>query len=204
MNIDVGGGSVPNYTRNSLARIPLRWMIRECFKTKSGIKFESEKLRHIGLDPSTLLYDENGGIPERPPPAEVNSAKIEKAPAPKKQPNILVRAWRGVKTFLGFGSPAEDTPHVDNGPPPPTTEEEEELKDALSPMYDQLELKWIWKVLEYLPLTTRYQDSKNEWITKHRFILFRSFQYLQCLKLSTYRAGVTEENRVSSRGKLKV
>ena len=179
MNIDVGGGSVPNHTRNSLARIPLRWMIRECFKTKSGIKFESEKLRHIGLDPSTLLYDENGDIPKRPPPAEVNSAKIEKAPAPKKQPNILVRAWRGVKTFLGFGSPAEDTPHLDDGPPPPTTEEEEELKDALSPMYDQLELKWIWKVLEYLPLTTRYQDPKNEWKTKHRFVLFRSFEYLQ-------------------------
>lgn len=178
LSIDVGGGSVPNGTRHSLARIPLRWMIRECFKTKSGIKFDSEKLRHIGLDPSTLLYDDNGDIPKRPPPAEVNSAKITKAPAPPKQPNILVRAWRGVKSFLGFGSAAEDGPHVDSGPHPPTTEEEEELKDALSPMYDQLEIKWYWKVLEYLPLTTRYQNSKNVWITKNRSVFFRPFHTL--------------------------
>ncbi|KAI9455939.1 hypothetical protein BJY52DRAFT_1384548 [Lactarius psammicola] len=36
---DVGGGSVPNGTRNSLARIPLRWMIRECFRANTGIQF---------------------------------------------------------------------------------------------------------------------------------------------------------------------
>lgn len=155
-------------------------MIRECFKTKSGIKFESEKLRHVGLDPSTLLYDENGDIPKRPPPAEVHSAKIVRAPPAPKQPNILVRAWRGVKTFFGFSSPFADTPPVETGPPRTTTEEEEELRDALSPMYDQLELNWIWKVLEYLPLTTRYQDSKNEWVTKHGSVFFRSLYTHAC------------------------
>lgn len=33
--LDVGGGSVPNDTPHSLARIPLRWMIRECFLAKT-------------------------------------------------------------------------------------------------------------------------------------------------------------------------
>ncbi|KAH9854309.1 hypothetical protein C2E23DRAFT_775632 [Lenzites betulinus] len=51
---DVGGGSVPDETRHSLARIPLRWMIRECFRTRTGIRFHGELLKDIGLDPATL------------------------------------------------------------------------------------------------------------------------------------------------------
>ncbi|EJD05526.1 uncharacterized protein FOMMEDRAFT_103603 [Fomitiporia mediterranea MF3/22] len=51
---DVGGGSVPNTTPNNLARIPLRWMIRECFLARTGIQFEADRLRDLGLDPVTL------------------------------------------------------------------------------------------------------------------------------------------------------
>jgi hypothetical protein len=83
-------------------------MIRQCFKTKSGIKFESEKLRHVGSDPSTLLYDENGDIPKRPPPTEGHSAKIVRASPAPKQSNFLLHAWRGFKLFFGFRSPFED------------------------------------------------------------------------------------------------
>lgn len=52
---DVGGGSVKNGTRNSISRIPLRWMIRECFKTNTGIIFDRDILRDlIGIDANTL------------------------------------------------------------------------------------------------------------------------------------------------------
>ncbi|KAI0333977.1 hypothetical protein GY45DRAFT_1318837 [Cubamyces sp. BRFM 1775] len=51
---DVGGGSVPDDTHHALARIPLRWMIRECFRTKTGIRFHAELLKNVGLDPATL------------------------------------------------------------------------------------------------------------------------------------------------------
>lgn len=51
---DVGGGSVPDDTLHSLARIPLRWMIRECFRTRTGIRFHGELLKEIGLDPARL------------------------------------------------------------------------------------------------------------------------------------------------------
>ncbi|THH07892.1 hypothetical protein EW145_g3071 [Phellinidium pouzarii] len=51
---DVGGGSVPNSTPESLARIPLRWMIRECFLARTGIQFEADRLYDFGLDPTTL------------------------------------------------------------------------------------------------------------------------------------------------------
>ena len=51
---DVGGGSVPDTEKHSLARIPLRWMIREVFRTNTGIRFHAELLKDIGLDPASL------------------------------------------------------------------------------------------------------------------------------------------------------
>ncbi|KAJ1309349.1 hypothetical protein OPQ81_006128 [Rhizoctonia solani] len=51
---DVGGGSVPNETKNNLARIPLRWMVRECFLNNTGILFHSSELAEIGLSPCSL------------------------------------------------------------------------------------------------------------------------------------------------------
>ncbi|KAH9932123.1 uncharacterized protein BXZ73DRAFT_101498 [Epithele typhae] len=51
---DVGGGSVSDTERHSLARIPLRWMVRECFRTHTGIRFHAELLKDIGLDPAAL------------------------------------------------------------------------------------------------------------------------------------------------------
>jgi len=51
---DVGGGSVPNDTENSLARTSLRWMILECFRTGTGILFRKEPLKRIGMVQDTL------------------------------------------------------------------------------------------------------------------------------------------------------
>ncbi|KAH9053019.1 hypothetical protein EDB83DRAFT_1191042 [Lactarius deliciosus] len=51
---DVGGGSVPNETKNSLARISLRWMIHECFRTQTGIQFRRNALENLGIDVGTL------------------------------------------------------------------------------------------------------------------------------------------------------
>ena len=46
------------------------------------------------------------------------------------------------------------------------TEEEMELKDALSPIYDQLSLAWGWWILEIVPLWHRYQEENNLWISE--------------------------------------
>ncbi|CAE6409073.1 unnamed protein product [Rhizoctonia solani] len=51
---DVGGGSVKNGERYSLARIALRWMVRQCFKCDTGIMFHSNQLEDIGISPETL------------------------------------------------------------------------------------------------------------------------------------------------------
>ncbi len=43
-----------NEEQHSLARISLRWMVRECVRTNTGIRFCNELLEDIGLDPETF------------------------------------------------------------------------------------------------------------------------------------------------------
>ncbi|KAL8276910.1 hypothetical protein RQP46_010738 [Phenoliferia psychrophenolica] len=50
----VGGGAVPNNTRHQLARIPLRWMIRQCFQCDTDIIFSTAVISSMGIPPQNL------------------------------------------------------------------------------------------------------------------------------------------------------
>ncbi|KAJ7788332.1 hypothetical protein B0H14DRAFT_2398468, partial [Mycena olivaceomarginata] len=143
--LDVGGGSVINPKRPSLARIPLRWMIRECFEAKTGMMFNTQRLQELGLDPTKLYKDEDGYLrfPQKRPP---HPRRLEDPP----------HARDGCK-----GAPG--------------TEEEEDLKDALSPIHDPLTLNPFWWILEVIPFTFRRQSRPdNNWHTRFRSALFRA------------------------------
>ncbi|KAJ6483330.1 hypothetical protein C8R45DRAFT_904567 [Mycena sanguinolenta] len=138
---DVGGGSVANDTQHSLARIPLRWMVRECFKTNTGIMFDPEGLRGIGLDPDALYPV----VKPRPAALSAGSGRIlviPRAPWFPTGPAANVTK-NGVDIFL--------------------TEEELDLRDALSPIYDQLNRHWLWWLLELMPLRQRTQRADDSW-----------------------------------------
>ncbi|XP_006462906.1 hypothetical protein AGABI2DRAFT_224560 [Agaricus bisporus var. bisporus H97] len=153
---DVGGGSVSNKTRHSLARIPLRWMVRECFKANTGIMFDSEGLREIGLDPATLYPF----VTPRPRPHKIKPEhKVQKPP----EVPIPVRLHATLSKKRPAGIHAH---HAVHSSPFLGSEEAEELNDALSPAYDQLKLKKGWWILEILPLQLRYQRGNNEWVTR--------------------------------------
>jgi len=148
--LDVGGGSVDNETTTNLARIPLRWMIRECFRTNSGIMFDCEGLRNLGLEPNALYPQ----VLPRPPPLSVPpTARIRNIPAPKS--STQADKERALNNFAEADVPTEVVPRK--------TEEELELADALSPIYDQLKLAWFWWILEFWPIRQRYQRSDNTW-----------------------------------------
>ncbi|KAI3604564.1 hypothetical protein WG66_008327 [Moniliophthora roreri] len=159
---DVGGGSVSNDTKPNLARIPLRWMIRECFKTNTGIMFHTDLVREMGMDPDAL-YPE---VKARPPPLPIIPDKHYIQHIPTK--SILARLTQSQKeTNLPNFSGSESTllrPH---------TEEELELADALSPVYDQLSLKWFWWILEFWPIKMRYQQSDKKWVDYYGWNLGR-------------------------------
>ncbi|KAF7290730.1 DUF2235 domain-containing protein [Mycena indigotica] len=73
---DVGGGSVANETVHNLARIPLRWMIRECFEADSGLAFPNGQAppagrcachrMHVWLDTRTAAQPMHKAILEDP------------------------------------------------------------------------------------------------------------------------------------------
>ncbi|KAI0778878.1 hypothetical protein BD413DRAFT_120574 [Trametes elegans] len=130
---DIGGGSVTDDTPHTLARIPLRWMIRECFKTNTGIRFHGELLKRIGLDPAAL----HPSVAERPPPLEPHAHFLE-----------------------GVAPPV-----------PYTTEEEHEVRDALSPIYDQLSLAPHWWLLEFLPMKKRVQGPAPDYKQQQKHTL---------------------------------
>lgn len=56
MNTDVGGGAVPNTTTDSLADIPLRWMVREALNASCALQFDPDALTraniNLDLEPS--------------------------------------------------------------------------------------------------------------------------------------------------------
>ncbi|KAJ3836743.1 hypothetical protein EV361DRAFT_951281 [Lentinula raphanica] len=131
---DVGGGAVKNDTRNSLARIPLRWMIRECFKADTGIMFHRELLKQVGLDPDALWPH----VKERPPLANLDEmhndiASVSVHPSNTQRRNTLVEDF--------------------------FSEEHEDIKDALSPINDMLKTDPGWWLLEIMPYKIKYQRT---------------------------------------------
>jgi len=134
---DVGGGSVSNNTSYSLARIPLRWMIRQCFLLDTGILFHAEMLRLVGMDHRTLYPR----VHPRPP------ALLQSPRASTSSTENTTRSL--VPAECEFRS-----------------EEEEDLFDAVSKTYDQLQkAKWWW-LLEILPQQLQFQDKADLWVKK--------------------------------------
>ena len=80
--LDVGGGSVKNGQPHALARIPLRWMIRECFRCHTGIIFDAVLLQSRaglniirGPDGKLALGEVPARIPGAPPPLADSTLK---------------------------------------------------------------------------------------------------------------------------------
>ena len=151
--IDVGGGSVANGTRHSLARIALRWMIRQCFILKTGILFHKNQFNHIGLDPDTLYPH-----------------VLPRPPLPDTKPDYLSLARR-FNPPINFAKNYDDTivKPVDVERAPFVSEEEEDMLDALAPMFDQLKLAKGWWALECIPSRLRYQNEHDKWKTQTKY-----------------------------------
>jgi hypothetical protein len=141
---------VRNDERHSLARIPLRWMIRECFKANTGIIFDAHMLKHnAGMDIDAITEAPKQEVPPSPIPLDTPEYKLNPW-------------WKKVGRTLAFWNPTDDPkakPRVFIGAA------NEELKDAYSPIYDQLDINPLWNVLEVWPwckLSPQYTAICNE------------------------------------------
>jgi len=135
-------------------------MVRECFKANTGIMFKTESLREIGLDPGTVypvvlprpaaLFDRvQAQVVEKPSstPFFKRVASVFRS-AEEKNKDRETHAEKRSAQLSAFVS-----------------EEDEELRDALSPKYDQLKMKKFWWVLELLPVSIRYQKGDDQWVS---------------------------------------
>ena len=87
-----------NDTRYSLARIPLRWMIRECFKAKTGIIFDAHMLKY-----ETGLNIGAGPAFEAPPPV-LPTSKTPAGNISNNEKNFFSRFSHLFLPFLRFFS----------------------------------------------------------------------------------------------------
>lgn len=148
-----------NEVRNNLARISLRWMIRECFKLKTGILFNRGSFKIVGMDPASLWPH----VKERP--ESVTAFSGGPPPLERKGMHLV-----GVNGSLG---------QIDDF----ISEEEEDLGDALSDKNDMLKISPSWWILEFVPQKIRFQKDDNSWVRKLSYVLPNSIIHLPKLKL---------------------
>ncbi|KAL4252467.1 hypothetical protein ABKN59_002783 [Abortiporus biennis] len=164
VHTDVGGGSVANGTRYSLARIPLRWMIRELFKCDTGIIFDAAQLQQAGLrivmkedcpvltDLPPRIKGENGSVQPL-----MNGSNILQSLGTLFKAAVVYSVFMfklfftqkkvtvGSIPFSNLDHPEQLVDQIDDH------EANEEYYDALSPMNDQLQVCASWHLLEWIP-----------------------------------------------------
>ncbi|CAE7128369.1 unnamed protein product [Rhizoctonia solani] len=104
---DVGGGSVKNGERYSLARISLRWMIRQCFKCNTGIMFHSNLFEDVGLSPETLWPE----VIPRPPPI----TSVKQIPESRIIPSPVTYRPRPTRYLTGPDTSFSNSPFQSRG-----------------------------------------------------------------------------------------
>jgi len=130
-----------NGTKPNLAHIPLRWMIRQCFKRETGMMFLKAKLEGFHLNPDSLYPV----VQPRPVPVEPKIPKIQ--PPGRLGPIDTVKSWFNYLNPFGSREPKQESP------PKPRNEEEADSIDALAPIYDMLDIKpQMWLPFEKMKL----------------------------------------------------
>ncbi|RDX46770.1 hypothetical protein OH76DRAFT_1355538, partial [Lentinus brumalis] len=148
------GKYAPSEKEHSLSRIPLRWMIRECFRTNTGILFKTERFKDIGLDLDTLHLHADEDSPGLARPHSPRTV-LPESPSPTIESTSTPRSEDG-NTDLGAPEyQVEPQVHLD--------EESEEVKDALCPTHDMLVYNRWWWILEFLPVKQGTQRPNSKW-----------------------------------------
>ena len=113
-------------------------MIRECFKTNSGIIFKKDSLRKLGLEVDTLHPYVERSVPAPIPP-----------PMGKILPPRLPSFMEHIQAFFGASKYPQMPENL------PDKEHDIDVWDAVAPLYDQLVLKgWMWGAMEFMHFPT--------------------------------------------------
>ena len=124
-------------------------MIRECFKKNTDMIFDSQAIKLIGIDPSSIYP----AVKPRPDILSSSSSLKIAVVVPEKWGASLASWFPCVSRKKGSELQVSDE-----------SEEELDVLDALAPMYDQLALKpGTWAAMERLPLTKDRLSKEGKW-----------------------------------------
>ena len=118
-------------------------MIKECILAKTGIQFDMDYLSdNLDFDFDDLMME-----------VKCKGMQIED----------LGEAYQGIEgyaqeSFEKKAVRAEAVANLINYC----------VHEAFGQIFDQLVLVWFWWILEFLPLSTTYQDSQGNWILLRR------------------------------------
>ena len=161
---------MPNETRHVLSRIPLRWMIRQCFVCNTGILFDTTALAEVGIDIPTIwpVYKAHKKPVVGPSPTMLEQYEAGALPPLKRRSSVL-----GVDKIkkLGKGEDlhTQDQPRQEELLP----EQVEDHFDAIASINDQLVQAKGWWILELWPVKVRVQKKADEWVKVVRMNLGR-------------------------------
>jgi uncharacterized protein (DUF2235 family) len=160
---DVGGGSELNHKRHMLSRIPLRWMIRQCFECDTGILFSTRALAEAGIDLETVwpLYTTPTPPVVGPAPHLMEQYEAEKLPPLRRRSTALGvdKSQRKDSSSTLLNESERRRFEADLLP-----EQVEDHFDCLARINDQLKDAKGWWILEIWPVKVRVQKKDtDEW-----------------------------------------
>ncbi|KAG9016007.1 hypothetical protein FRB90_003866 [Tulasnella sp. 427] len=173
---DVGGGSASNNTTNTLANPSLMWMVNEIITARAPILFKPYAFADVPAfeTMTTTLTDKTPkhrvavgagqgfNLFTASPTGTIRGSTFKGAPTPPATDSPgtapIPRATLQLETPLNSGptSPVEGLTVVQ-------VLEGDPRLDANAEMYDQLQKKWAWWILEVIPLWQYYQDGEGHW-----------------------------------------
>ena len=171
-----------NGVRPNLAHIPLRWMIRETFRTKTGIIFNSLALARLGMDPNSLypvVRDREEAIPVSPSdPADFIQEQPKHQVAPEYEVSTRNESYQALLDV---------------------SEEERDKRDALAPLYDRLHGSIKWKILEFLPMRYELENDGKEYAVWRPWNLGRGREIPNCGPNQKIKVHRTVKTRLEAR-----
>jgi len=123
-------------------------MVREIFRTNTGIIFRSIALARNGIDPNSLY------------PVVLSRPQAISDPSDRIQAIPKVKASSKHAFEVSFQRESYEALLAES-------EEELDRKDALAPIYDNLSNTKAWWLLELLPVRHERQDAGDEWEVWH-------------------------------------
>jgi len=146
---DVGGGSVKDAVRHSLADISLRWMVKQVILSQCGIRFDAAALRKSDIDVSTIIL---AGATQS-----------------------IAKQFFGRETEAGSSSPGSSG--EEGSGEHMIRKKDADIQtwprdqDALADMHDQLKSQPMWWPLELMPMKFTWQEADGTWKSEWGYVI---------------------------------